>query len=118
MAKHKHIPFVVLGAHDKPNKGMIAHNMKGTNMCSLSIVELANDGKYDYGDTDCDLEDIRGVYQTIIFANVKSVDAMISTLQKIKKLMVKNELPEHDKDAVRDLMAFKKRYTNGESTKG
>jgi hypothetical protein len=22
MAKHKHIPFVVLGAHDKPNKGM------------------------------------------------------------------------------------------------
>ena len=97
MAKHKHIPFVVLGAHDKPNKGMIAHNMKGTNMCSLSIVELANDGKYDYGDTDCDLDDIRGVYQTIIFANVKSVDAMINTLQKIKKLMIKDKLPEQDK---------------------
>lgn len=110
MAKHKHIPYVVLGAHDKPNKGMIAYNMKGTNMCSLSIVELANDGKYDYGDTDCDLDDIRGVYQTIIFANVKSVDAMISTLQTIKKLMVKNELTVQDKEAVQDLECFKRRY--------
>ena len=113
MAKYKHIPFVVLGANDKPDKGMIAYNMKGTNMCSLSIVELANDGKYDYGDTDCDLDDIRGVYQTIIFANVKSVDAMINTLQKIKKLMIKDKLPEQDKEAIQDLKAFKARYKHG-----
>ena len=51
MAKHKHIPFVVLGAHDKPNKGMIAYKMPDSNMYNLTFVELENDGRYDFGDT-------------------------------------------------------------------
>ena len=117
MAKHKHIPFVVLGAHDKPNKGMIAYKVKDGNSYWLSIVQLKNDGKYDFGDN-YDKDDIEGVYQSILFCDVRSVDAMIKELQMIKQLMIKDKLPEQDKEAVQDLMAFKERYTNGESTKG
>ena len=62
--------------------------------------------------------DIEGVYQSILFCDVRSVDAMIKELQMIKQLMIKDKLPEQDKEAVQDLMAFKERYTNGESTKG
>ncbi len=86
MAKHKHIPFVVLGAHDKPNKGMIAYKVKDGNSYWLSIVQLKNDGKYDFGDN-YDKDDIEGVYQSILFCDVRSVDAMIKELQMIKKLM-------------------------------
>ena len=112
MAKHEHIPFVVLGAHDKPNKGMIAYKVKDGNSCWLSIVQLKNDGKYEFGDT-CDIDDIEGVYQSILFCDVRSVDAMIKELQMIKQLMIKDKLPEQDKEAVQDLMAFKERYKDG-----
>lgn len=97
MAKHKHIPFVVLGAHDKPNKGMIAYKVPDSNMYNLQFVELENDGRYDFGDT-VDVDKIKGVYQSILFCDVRSVDAMIK------------ELPVQDKEAVQDLMAFKERY--------
>ncbi len=116
MAKHKHIPFVVLGAHDKPNKGMIAYKMPDSNMYNLTFVELENDGRYDFGDT-IDVDKIKGVYQSILFCDVRSVDAVIRELQKIKALMVNDNLPEQVKNAVQDLMAFKERYKDGESTK-
>ena len=86
MAKHKHIPYVVLGADDKPTKGMIAFKMPDSNMYNLIFVELANEGKYDFGD-EINEDDILGAYQSIIFADVRSVDAVIKQLQKIKKLM-------------------------------
>jgi hypothetical protein len=116
MAKHKHIPFVVLGAHDKPNKGMIAYKMPDSNMYNLTFVELENDGRYDFGDM-IDVDKIKGVYQSILFCDVRSVDAVIRELQKIKALMVNDNLPEQVKNAVQDLMAFKERYKDGESTK-
>lgn len=109
MAKHKHIPFVVLGAHDKPNKGMIAYKMPNSDMYNLTFVELANNGEYDFGDK-IKPTDIKGAYQSIIFANVRSVDTVIRELQKIKALMVNDNLPEQVKNAVQDLMAFKERY--------
>ena len=96
MAKHKHVPVVVLGAHDKPNKGVIAYKVKDGNSYWLSIVQLKNDGKYDFGDT-YDKDDIEGVYQSILFCDVRSVDAMIKELQMIKQLMIKDKLSEHDK---------------------
>ena len=86
MAKNKHIPYVVLGAHDKPNKGMIAYKMPGSNMYSLMIVQLKNNGKYDFGDS-YNVNDIEGVYQSMLFCNVRSVDAMIKELQMIKARM-------------------------------
>ena len=112
MAKHKHIPFVVLGAHDKPNKGMIAYKMPNTDMYNLTFVELANNGEYDFGDK-IKTTDIKGAYQSIIFANVRSVDTVIKELQKIKALMIKDNLPGQDKEAVQDLMSFKERYKDG-----
>jgi len=112
MAKHKHIPFVVLGAHDKPNKGMIAYKMPNSDMYNLTFVELANNGEYDFGDK-IKTTDIKGAYQSIIFANVRSVDTVIRELQKIKALMVNDNLPEQVKNAVQDLMAFKVRVKNG-----
>ena len=112
MAKRKHIPFVVLGAHDKPNKGMIAYKIPDSNMYNLTFVELENDGRYDFGDT-TDVDKIRGVYQSILFCDVRSVDAMIKELQMIRELMIKNELPEQDKEAIQDLMVFKERYKDG-----
>ena len=112
MAKHKHIPFVVLGAHDKPNKGMIAYKVKDGNSYWLSFVQLKNDDKYDFGDN-YDKDDIEGVYQSILFCDVRSVDAMIKELQMIRELMIKDKLPVEDKEAVQDLMAFKARYKDG-----
>jgi hypothetical protein len=112
MAKHKHIPFVVLGAHDKPNKGMIAYKCKGSNAYWLSFIQLKNDGSYDFGDT-YELEDIEGIYQSILFCDVRSVEAMIKELTMIKGLMMKDELKKQDKDAVRDLESFKRRYKDG-----
>ena len=112
MAKHKHIPFVVLGAHDTPNKGMIAYKVKDGNSYWLSFVQLKNDGKYDFGDN-YDKDDIEGVYQSILFCDVRSVDAMIKELQMIRELMIKDKLPAQDKEAVQDLMAFKERYKDG-----
>ena len=109
MTKHKHLPFVVLGANDKPDKGMIAYKVKDGNSCWLSFVQLKNDGKYDYGDN-YDKDDIEGVYQSILFCDVRSVDAMIKELQMIRALMVKDKLPEQDKEAIQDLMVFKERY--------
>lgn len=41
-------------------------------------------------------------------------EKMINTLQTIKKLMINDKLPEQDKAAVQDLMAFKERYKDGE----
>jgi hypothetical protein len=113
MAKHKHIPFVVLGAHDKPNKGMIAYKMPDSNMYNLTFVELENDGRYDFGDT-IDLDKIKGVYQSILFCDVRSVEAMIKELTMIKGLMMKDKLKKQDKDAVRDLECFKRRYKDGQ----
>ena len=89
--KKKHIPYVVLGANDKPNKGMIAYKMKDSNMYNLSFVELQNDGEYNFGDTFC-LEHIKGVCLSILFAKVESVDAVIKELQCIKEKM------EHDNE--------------------
>lgn len=86
MAKNKRIPYVVLGAGDKPNKGMIAYKMKDSNMYNLSFVELANNGEYGYGDN-YSLEHIKGVYLSILFAKVESVDAVIKELQCIKEKM-------------------------------
>lgn len=105
----KHIPFVVLGAQDKPNKGMIAYKMPNSNMYNLTFVELENDGRYDFGDT-IDVDKIKGVYQSILFCDVRSVDAVIRELQKIKALMIKDKLPEQDKEAIQDLRVFKERY--------
>ena len=109
MAKNKNMPYVVLGAHDKPNKGMIAYKVKGSNSYWLSFVQLKNDGKYDFGDN-YDDDDIEGVYQSILFCDVRSVDAMIKELTMIKDLMIKDKLEQQDKDAVRDLECFKRRY--------
>ena len=86
MAKNKHIPYVVLGAHDKPNKGMIAYKMPDSNMYNLTFVELENKGEYDFCGT-FDPKDIKGVYQSILFCDVRSVDAMIKELQTIKAKM-------------------------------
>ena len=108
MAKNKNMPYVVLGAHDKPNKGMIAYKVKGGNSYWLSFVQLKNDGKYDFGDN-YDADDIEGVYQSILFCDVRSVDAMIKELTMIKDLMIKDKLEQQDKDAVRDLERFKDR---------
>ena len=116
MAKHKNIPYVVLGAHDKPNKGMIAYKVPDSNMYNLTFVELENDGRYDFGDT-IDVDKIKGVYQSILFCDVRSVDAMIKELQMIRERMIKDKLPEQVKNAVQDLTAFKERYKDGQSTK-
>ena len=103
------MPYVVLGAHDKPNKGMIAYKVKGSNSYWLSFVQLKNDGKYDFCDN-YDADDIEGVYQSILFCDVRSVDAMIKELTMIKDLMIKDKLEQQDKDAVQDLERFKRRY--------
>ena len=84
--KKKHIPYVVLGAKDKPDKGMIAYKMKDMKAYNLVFVELHNDDKYTWGDN-FEIKDIDGVYMSIIFANVKSVEAVIQECEKIKRLM-------------------------------
>lgn len=109
MAKHEHIPYVVMGAHDKPNKGVIAYKVPDSNMYNLTFVEVENDGQYDFGDT-IDVDKIKGVYQSILFCDVRSVDAMIKALQMIRERMIKDKLPAQDKTAVQSMMAFKERY--------
>jgi hypothetical protein len=76
-------------------------------------VQLKNDGKYDFGDS-YDSEDIEGVYQSILFCDVRSVEAMIKELTMIKGLMMKDKLKKQDKDAVQDLECFKRRYKDGQ----
>jgi hypothetical protein len=111
MAKHKHVPYVVLGAHDKPNKGMIAYKCKGSNAYWLSFIQLKNDGKYDFGDS-YNVEDIDGIYQSILFCDVRSVEAMIKELTMIRDKMMKDKLKVQDKDAVQSLYGFKRGYKN------
>ena len=67
MARHKHIPYVVLGAHDKPNKGIIAYKPKGMSGYSVCFVQLKNEGDIDFGDT-FENEAIEGIYFSIYFA--------------------------------------------------
>ena len=64
---------------------------------------------YDFDDN-YDADDIEGVYQSILFCDVRSVDAMIKELTMIKDLMIKDKLEQQDKDAVQDLECFKRRY--------
>lgn len=89
MAKYKHIPYVMMGVNDKPNKGLVAYKsaiFPDMNAYRMDIVELKNEGQYEFGDT-YNTKDITGVYMSIIFCNVKSVDAMIAELTSIKKHM-------------------------------
>jgi hypothetical protein len=74
-------------------------------------VQLKNDGKYDFGDS-YDSEDIEGVYQSILFCDVRSVDAMIKELTMIRDLMMKDKLKVQDKDAVQSLYGFKRGCKN------
>lgn len=81
------IPMIVLGRNEKPQDcfGVVGSETKGY---TLTFHTLNNDGQYDYGDSP-DAKDLGELYFAISFQRVESIDAMISILQSMKKLMEK-----------------------------
>ena len=91
MARHKHIPYVVLGAGDKPTKGAVVTKEDDMSGYWLHFVEIKNDGDIERGET-FNSEAILGIYQSIYFARIESVDAVIKALEKLKKKWEDDEL--------------------------
>lgn len=89
---------IVFGATDKPDKTIIAYKDKN-GMYALKICELVAGNSYQFGEeASCKpqalAEDVTGEYTTLYFAEkngLKSIDAMIAMLQRIKEWMMMNE---------------------------
>jgi len=91
MARHKHIPYVVLGAGDKTTKGAVTTKTEDMSGYWLHFVEITNDGDIERGET-FNQDAITGIYQSIYFARIESVDAVIKALEKLKKKWEDDEL--------------------------
>ena len=91
MARHKNIPYVVLGAGDKPTKGTVITKVDDMSGYWLHFVEIKNDGDIERGECFAK-EAITGIYQSIYFARIESVDAVIKALEKLKKKWEDDEL--------------------------
>lgn len=79
----KTAPYIVFGAWDKPNKGTISFPSPRTSGYEIHIVELENDGSYDFGDTYFPNELIQGEYCTLMFCKKKALRSFIDGLEKV-----------------------------------
>lgn len=91
MARHKHIPYVVLGTGDKPTKGVVTTKNEDMSGYWLHFVEIKNGGDIERGET-FNQEAITGIYQSIYFARIESVDALIKALEKLKNRWESDEV--------------------------
>ena len=88
--KNKIPPFVVLGAGGKATKCVSVRKIQGKNAYALDFLKLKDTANYDYGEK-VKVEDIEGVYASLFFMKPESVDAVIKTLETIKKAMEDEE---------------------------
>lgn len=72
--------YVVFGAGEKPNKGIIMVRVPGMRGFAAIICELKNSG-YDYGEQKFPLSDIEGVYTTLYFTRKESLEAVTKVFQ-------------------------------------
>ena len=74
--------YVVFGATEKPNKGLICTSDPKNHVKAVTICQLKDGTDKDYGET-ITADDISGYYTTLMFCNKKSLDMFIQTLQEM-----------------------------------
>jgi hypothetical protein len=91
MSRKKYQHYVVFGALDKPDKGLLTAKVtSGPGKYALVITQLGRGKDRDYGGA-FDIEDIEGTYTTLYFCKRESVDAMIKALEKLRDEWEKEE---------------------------
>lgn len=92
MKRRKH--YVVFGAGGIPDKGVLGMKSRQMSGYELHVLQLRNDGKYEYGDN-FEIDDIDGEYTTLYFAKKDSLKSFIKSCEALLQMWEHKDAAEH-----------------------